>query len=70
MSTKWKNVTGELYYISCPLSKKFWLGNSTVSHVHEVEKFNWRNLQDFMSTKWKTLAGELYDTSCQRSGKV
>ena len=66
----WKYLTGELYCISYPQSGKFWLENSTVFHVHEVEKIHWRDVQYFMSTKWKTLAGELYDISCPRSGKV
>ena len=53
MFTKWKNVNRELCYISCSRSGKFQLGNSTVFHVHEVEKFNWRT----------------YEITCPRSGK-
>ena len=41
-----------------------------IFHVHQVEKFFWRTLLNFMSTKWKLLAGELYYISCPRSGKV
>ena len=70
MSTKWKTLAGELYYISCPQSGKFYQGNSTVFHVQEVEKINWRDLQYFMSTKSKNLAGELYNISCPRGGKI
>ena len=84
MSTKWKilagdsaifhvheveNLAGQLYYISFPRSGKV-LENSTVLHVHKVEKSNGRTLRYFMSTKWKGLAGEFYDISCQRSGML
>ena len=30
--------------------------NSTIFHVHKVEKFNWKSSGNFMSTKWKSLA--------------
>ena len=66
MFTKWKSLTGELYYVSCPRSGKLWLGNTTVFHVHKVENFNWRDLSYFMSTMWKSLTVELYNISCPR----
>ena len=49
MSTKWKSLTGEIYYIS---------------HGQKWEKFNGRDLRYFMSTKWKSLTGESCDNSC------
>ena len=30
-------------------------------YVHEVGKFNGKDLRYFMPTKWKALAGVLYD---------
>ena len=33
-------------------------------YVHEVEKFNRKDLRYFMSAKWKALAEELYDILC------
>ena len=41
-----------------------------IFHVHEVEKVNWRTVQNFLPTKWKSLTGEIYDTSCTESAKV
>ena len=70
MFTKWKTLAGELYYISCPRSRKLQQVNSTTLLVHEVENFSWETLLYFMSTKWKSLTGEPYDTSCPRIGKV
>ena len=71
MSTKWKSLTVELDDISCSQSGKVELENSTIIHVyevakvnwrtlfhvHEVEKFDWRALRYFMSTKWKSITG-------------
>ena len=54
MPTKWKNLTGKLWDISCS----------------KMEPFNWRAERYFMSMKWKTLAGELYNISCPGSSKV
>ena len=56
--------------LSCPRSGKFYVGNSTIFHVHKVETFNWRARQYFRSTRWKSSTGELYDISCLRSEKV
>ena len=67
ISTKWKNLTGQLYAVPCPGSGYNNLENSTKFHVHEVEKLNWRTLRNSMSTKWKTPAGELYYISFPRS---
>ena len=53
MSTKWKVLVGELYYISYPRSGKFQLENSTIFHVREV----------------KSLTGEFCDNSFPRSTK-
>ena len=60
MSTKWKHFSGELYRISCPQSGNFWLGDSIIFHVHEVEKFDRSALLYFVSTELKILAGELF----------
>ena len=83
MFTKWKTLTGKLYYIlcprrgkvelddiSCPRNGKVQLENSTIFYVQEMEKFTWKTVQYFMSTEWKCLTGELYDILCPRSGKV
>ena len=59
--------------------------NSTVDHVHGMEKFSggtllyfistkWKSLTGelwyFMSTKWKGLTGVIYNISCPQSAKV
>ena len=36
------SLLGELYNVSFPQSEKVELEISTISHVHEVETFNWR----------------------------
>ena len=53
MTRNRKNVTREIYVISCLRSGKVQLENSTL----------------FMSTKWKSLIGELCDKSRPQSGK-
>ena len=53
ISTKWKNLTGQLYAVPCSGSGYNNLENSTIFHVHEVEKFNWITLWYLTSKKWK-----------------
>ena len=69
MFTKWESLTAKLYDISCSRNGKFYQQNSTIFHVCEVEKFNWRDLRYFMSSKWKRLTGQLDDNSCPQSEK-
>ena len=63
------NVYSKLCCNSCPQSGKVQLENCKIFHVHEVERFDWSDLQYFMATKCKSVTGDIYDTSCPQNGK-
>ena len=68
--TKWKSLTGELYYISCPQSRKVLLESTAIPPILEVEKVARKIYEIFFPRSGKPLTEKLTQISFSATLKV